>query len=82
MDILFVGGVYMDDKNKMARLEDLDDPFYSTTDKVEKTSFEDVGERLDGDNLDKEFKDDRHNENARAAAALEQDYPRINTEHL
>ncbi|WP_421378104.1 hypothetical protein ACOJQI_12140 [Bacillus salacetis] len=26
--------------------------------------------------------DDRHNENARAAAALEQEYPRINTDNL
>ena len=72
----------MDENNKKAMLEDLDDPFYSTTDKVEKTSFEDIGDRLDADDLDKNFEDDRHNKNAREAAAFEQDYPRINTEHL
>ncbi|MGM0846472.1 MAG: hypothetical protein ACQEUT_15965 [Bacillota bacterium] len=32
--------------------------------------------------VDKGNKNDRHNENARAAAALEQDYPRINTDNL
>ncbi|WP_187444776.1 hypothetical protein [Rossellomorea vietnamensis] len=32
--------------------------------------------------LNKENKNDRHNENAKAAANLEQEYPRINTDNI
>ncbi|WP_187442933.1 hypothetical protein [Rossellomorea vietnamensis] len=32
--------------------------------------------------LNKGNKNDRHNENARAAANLEQEYPRINTDNI
>jgi hypothetical protein len=32
--------------------------------------------------LDNGYKNDRHNDNAREAAALEPEYPRINTDNL
>jgi hypothetical protein len=32
--------------------------------------------------LDHGKKDDRHNDNARASAALEQEFPRVNTDNI
>ncbi|MBB6452520.1 hypothetical protein HNQ94_000965 [Salirhabdus euzebyi] len=42
-----------------------------------------ISEDIENDNnLDKDPNTDRHNENARATAALESELPRINTENL
>lgn len=37
---------------------------------------------IKSDNKLDEYKNDRHNDNARAAADLEPEYPRINTDNL
>ncbi|WP_407270410.1 hypothetical protein [Radiobacillus sp. PE A8.2] len=81
--MLKVGGEEMVDKETMKTLEEIDgllNPKRATNGNIaaDATTVNSVSEGT----LDNRVTDERHNDNARAAAAMEQENPRINTDNL
>lgn len=77
----------MADKNKKVMQEDMNNLLYSlgqygTARNEEKAGYEGSKAIEKDSKLDKGYKNERHNDNARASAADEPENPRINTDNL